>query len=1223
MHRTALQHGQRFFETYLPQYAAENPRIVEIGAQNVNGALRDICPATENYVGLDFQEGPGVDIVLDNAYALPLADASVDIIVTSSCFEHAEFFWLTVLEAMRVLKPQGLLYINAPSNGAFHRWPVDCWRFYPDAGRAMVNWARHNGYPAVLLESFIGDRPHHREWLDNGEMWSDFITVMLRDEAHSATYSQRMVDSLDHYWNAFVHGRNGILRHEGRSPDILTIDAMHDREQALCQSEKALQTQVAELQQHLDVVSRSRSWRLTAPLRALAQRVRDGRQRARIRTRFQHYGKSVYHKLPVRLRRQFLVACYRLFPMMFHGLPQFHHWQQQQAGQMLAKPAMGMVDINGVAEHPLEPARIAVQLHIFYTGLVNEFAAYLRNMPVKYDLLVSVVDPAGQKACQQAFANLPYCQMLDIQIVPNRGRDIAPLLCTFGKQLAGYDIIAHFHSKKSIHSEHITGGWRQYLLQNLLGNASQIQRILGLLQDKEYGIAYPQIFSPLNCFTNTWLANRVTGTDWCRRLGITPPQGFFDFPVGSMFWARADALRPLLDAGLETNDFPPENGQTDGTLAHSMERLFALSAQRQGYASAILADAQNPSWSPWRMEKCLSQPPLIADHVFNDPAIKVIGFDIFDTLLTRPVLNPEHIKQWVAVRAWDFDQSAAQGYRTYRAQAETQARDKAGRDVGLEAIYQQLGELSGLSAAALTRLQDIERALEQNSVTVRSGGVELYRQALATGKPVVLLSDMFLSSAGVAQALRENGIDGWTNLYVSNEVGRRKDSGTLYDHVWAEHGIRGNEFCMVGDNGLADFQIPILRGARVHQVIRPVEIARAQPHMRPVIEAFEHSTNPNEQLTLGLVIQKLYAPVFYPDLNPYHPIPADPYYVGYAILGPWLAGLSQWLLDGVRSDGVDQLYFLAREGVLLKAAFDLWTAGQQEVPTSHYLVVSRRAVTVPALSDRNDIHALATADFHANTLAMFLRERYGLTPDNARWADVKAQTDMDANSTVTVLDRCIDEVVPVLDLLGDDILEVARAERIGLTRYLGDMGLIEAQRPAVVDVGCGTTMQRYLNELIDVPVHGYYGLTDAHSTQLAAGSDVGVATCFHEQVQQADPDLPAMYKFSLQLEKLLSADTPQVTHYTMAEDQSPEPHFRPLSAREQANGDTQRQLREGALAYVQDCVRARADLVSDFKPSREVARQLYAVLVAGGDDHQHPVFDAIQLDGYYCGRGLV
>ena len=105
--------------------------IVEIGSQDVNGSIRPTFGPDVNYVGVDFANAAGVDVVLSDPYSFPFQDNEIDVVVSSSCFEHSEFFWLTFLEAVRIVRPGGLIYLNAPSNGPFHQYPVDCWRFYP------------------------------------------------------------------------------------------------------------------------------------------------------------------------------------------------------------------------------------------------------------------------------------------------------------------------------------------------------------------------------------------------------------------------------------------------------------------------------------------------------------------------------------------------------------------------------------------------------------------------------------------------------------------------------------------------------------------------------------------------------------------------------------------------------------------------------------------------------------------------------------------------------------------------------------------------------------------------------------------------------------------------------------------------------------------------------------------------------------------------------------
>jgi SAM-dependent methyltransferase len=180
MHPSAYSNGKLFFDTYL-QYFESDPVVIEIGSQNVNGSLRDHCKS-KNYFGLDFAVGHGVDLVLTDPYHYPLDDNSVDLVVTSSCFEHSEMFWLSFLEGIRILKPTGLLYLNAPSSGHVHRYPVDCWRFYPDSGQALVTWAKKNNIPAMLLESYI----------DPSNTWKDFITVFIKNSEFASRYPNRM-----------------------------------------------------------------------------------------------------------------------------------------------------------------------------------------------------------------------------------------------------------------------------------------------------------------------------------------------------------------------------------------------------------------------------------------------------------------------------------------------------------------------------------------------------------------------------------------------------------------------------------------------------------------------------------------------------------------------------------------------------------------------------------------------------------------------------------------------------------------------------------------------------------------------------------------------------------------------------------------------------------------------------------------------------------------------
>jgi hypothetical protein len=82
MHPSAMNNAAQFFDTYSAAIPMEDkPRVIDIGAQDVNGSLRQVTPPQFEYVGLDFQKAKGVDVILEDPYVLPLADASVDIAV--------------------------------------------------------------------------------------------------------------------------------------------------------------------------------------------------------------------------------------------------------------------------------------------------------------------------------------------------------------------------------------------------------------------------------------------------------------------------------------------------------------------------------------------------------------------------------------------------------------------------------------------------------------------------------------------------------------------------------------------------------------------------------------------------------------------------------------------------------------------------------------------------------------------------------------------------------------------------------------------------------------------------------------------------------------------------------------------------------------------------------------------------------------------------------------
>lgn len=168
MHTSSLEHIDRLVGKYLP--TTDGLNVLDIGSMDVNGTYKRFFSSSQcQYLGVDMVAGPNVDIVLKNSYRLPLASFSQDVVVCGQVFEHVQFFWLTWLEMIRVLRPGGHILLVAPSRGPEHRYPQDCWRFYPDGFEAL---ALYGGLE--LMEVSTDWLPHRSE---DSAPWGDTVGV--------------------------------------------------------------------------------------------------------------------------------------------------------------------------------------------------------------------------------------------------------------------------------------------------------------------------------------------------------------------------------------------------------------------------------------------------------------------------------------------------------------------------------------------------------------------------------------------------------------------------------------------------------------------------------------------------------------------------------------------------------------------------------------------------------------------------------------------------------------------------------------------------------------------------------------------------------------------------------------------------------------------------------------------------------------------------------------
>lgn len=1067
----------------------------------------------------------------------------------------------------------------------------------------------------------------YRNHGDSG-MGSSLDQALLRQararvfEKWKSRFSGEQLEDMIQYWEDLNQdGENKVaLLNEQITGKTHAIDALQNRidqlehaqhasallEQSLRNTVNDLNAKNSDLNATITALTQSSSWKITAPLRFISRLLRG-----------QH--REAWDSL----RR-------RITPLDGIIFKQTRHTKQSGRIPTLPNRKAPLTDLTDLCEiTPLTAppnGRIAIHAHIYYADLLDEFTLFFKNMPYLYDLFVSTANETDRQTCQQALSGLAFLDRLTVTVVPNRGRDLAPFFCTFGPELQGYDYLAHVHSKKSLYSHGAADGWREYLLTQLFGSSEQVQKIFALLTgEQNIGFVYPQNTAILPHWANTWLSNRANGTAWCRKLGITPvPVGYFDFPAGSMFWARTGALQPLFDAHLKIEDFPEEAGQNDATLAHCLERLFVLTTRKTGLDAAILKDTDTPNWSRWRIDRYLAHQSQNIQTALHHPDTAIVVFDIFDTLLTRPLLEPEHLKNIIARRAGD---KTGKHYLEFRAMAENQARQAAGRDVDLDSIYRKLAALSGLPSDDIAQLRAIEESIESAMVSPRPEAIALFQQALSLGKRVILASDMYLPQSLIEKMLRDRGINGWHAFYLSSATGLRKDSGDFYRQLLLDEKAAPHTVLVIGDNEHSDAQKPGDMKCQVMHLMRPVELARATPRFEPIIDyAFKPAIQDdlNTQLTLGCIVEANFRALFYPDFDPADLVPASPWAIGFTIAGPLILSFVQWLAKQAKVDAMQRLYFLSREGAILKTVYDLWVSNDTHAIASEYLVLSRRAVTVPMISNRDDIFNIARTHYARNPMPDFIFERYGVQLSDTDCDELSRRNIWPKEKTVSVEKQNIEHLKPLLQALENRILEQAAQERPALMAYLQHTGLHSdaCTDSAIVDIGYAATTQDRLNQLLQQKIHGYYMMTLDRAKPVADTHQV-ITQGFYCHFAKPSATEPQIYRKSFTIEKLLSDDTAQIVRYHMDDNGATTPEYRPQTAEERQSATTRAEIRRGIMDFTHRTLSVRDHVLNDFEIPHTIAEMLFLTLIDHPSQSESDLLRTLVLDDYYYGHGLV
>ena len=503
-----------------------------------------------------------------------------------------------------------------------------------------------------------------------------------------------------------------------------------------------------------------------------------------------------------------------------------------------------------------------------------------------------------------------------------------------------------------------------------------------------------------------------------------------------------------------------------------------------------------------------------------DRRCRVLSLDIFDTALLRLVRRPTDAFLFLEApvrRQLGVDKLPVASMRI-SAEGIARSRQKAlaGHDeVTLAEIYAVFCELAKADPDAhLDPLMQLEMETEQRLLYGNPPVLAAARSAAQSGIRLVYASDMYLPRAFILDRLRQHGypVDDSTTLFLSAERGASKHIGSLYDQMLDELGCAPGEIVHVGDNLHSDDEQARSRGLRaVHWQ------ASIKPENLPLVEQRTNSTTAAfvdgdllASVCLGIIRRRdlargnpAPAPAGQPERNGKHALllpAAEPPRVGsngsagkdhsgargaatddlwdrlgYEVGGPLYLLFLRWLLAQAQSEGLERLYFLARDGYYLRQACDLLTARAGLNIQSVYMAASRRLLNLSQITSLDAAAYQFLLTPNPNLAVRHFLSRIGLDPD-ALAGEIRRAGWSSPDEVITVSQGGFRNDADFLAIRGlfrkleTQILRQAGEERSQLKSYFRQIGFSEDNhQSAIVDVGWQASSARALQTLLNLP----------------------------------------------------------------------------------------------------------------------------------------------------------
>jgi len=367
-----------------------------------------------------------------------------------------------------------------------------------------------------------------------------------------------------------------------------------------------------------------------------------------------------------------------------------------------------------------------------------------------------------------------------------------------------------------------------------------------------------------------------------------------------------------------------------------------LLVKKRGFKRTIVVRDKN-------LQQIIKQVPM---------STKVISFDLFDTLVTRANLIPERVllksaeflsllltrEGWLVSREFVY---------RVRVAVERDLRDNSVRLNGLDPetkleniISQIVFNITGSSNENIVKQAiEYEEKLELGVLRPTIWAHNALRIAAALNYKIILTSEMYLSKRLITSICEKFGFKRYfQDIFVSSEILRMKGTGKIYKYICDYYNIKPQEIFHVGDNINADI-IPVINmgmnAGWLNVENHKYKVMKVEADLSKFEEKKLSVKKQKEVLAKFGLLPEYWLDKKYSQLES----------VLCVNVAPALCSFVAELYTKLFETNVKKVYFLAREGVTLKKAFDHYVKQNSlECPyidmTTHLLYISRKIAYV-------------------------------------------------------------------------------------------------------------------------------------------------------------------------------------------------------------------------------------------------------------------------------------